>query len=145
MRKDGEPKKNLETRFNAVQDEVVKHLQLDHEQNAPEYAGVYMTIVAKKWEGGRSQALILSSNSEWSGKSDMMGWPIGKNPPIGRLIEEYAEITDEEYGRMVLSDFSNDEDGRRKNYIRRSKERLLGGLVNEMEARLEEIKNPQPI
>lgn len=51
MVKDNEPKKNLETKFIAVQDEIVKYLQLDHEQNAPGYAGVYITIVAQKWEG----------------------------------------------------------------------------------------------
>lgn len=94
---------------------------------------------------GGSQALIFSTKG-WSGKSDITGWPIekkGEKPPIDRLIEEYAEVTDEEYGRMILSESNHTGDEERKNYIRGNKKRLLEGLVGEMEARLEEIKNPR--
>lgn len=140
MNKDTEPKNNPEARYFATKDELVKQMAITYQESLQQYSGVVIRILTNEWDGG-SQTLMLGSDGKWGGKMDMMGWDIGENPDTSILIREYAEIKDKEYQAIRFPD-DEVEEAKREQYLEENRERLFQGLVSEMEARLQELKNP---
>ena len=141
MSKDTEPKLDLETKFVALKGELIKQIGITYQENLQQYAGVVIRVLTNEWDGG-SQALMLGSDGKWGGKMDMMGWDIGESPSTDTLIREYAEIKDEGYQAIRLSDDDEAEEVKREQYLQENRGRLFLGLVTEMEIRLQGLKNP---
>src|SRR3989344_3658955 len=141
MSKDTEPKVDLETKFVALKGELIKQIGITYQEDLQQYVGVVIRVLTNEWDGG-SQALMLGSDGKWGGKMAMMGWDIGESPSTDTLIREYAEIKDEGYQAIRLSDDDEAEEVKREQYLQENRGRLFLGLVTEMEIRLQGLKNP---
>ena len=97
-------------------------------------------VLTNERDGG-SQALMLGSDGKWGGKMDMIGYDIDESPDTDILIREFAAIKDEAY--QAIQFLADDDKGEatREQYLQQNRERLLQGLVTEMEARLQELRN----
>ena len=140
MSKDIEPKIDLETRFTALKDELVKRIGMTYQEHLQHHSGVVIRVLTNERDGG-SQALMLGSDGKWGGKMDMIGYDIGESPDTDILIREFAAIKDEAY--QAIQFLADDDKGEatREQYLQQNRERLLQGLVTEMEARLQELRN----
>ncbi len=101
MQVEGSEQDILEKRFYVLRDELIGKLKKSFESSTDNYGGLATRVVSNEWDGG-DEALLIDNEGKWSGKSMMMGWEIGLNPPINRLLEIYADIKDPEY--LLLND-----------------------------------------
>ncbi|MFH1970959.1 MAG: hypothetical protein ABIJ05_01050 [Patescibacteria group bacterium] len=130
--KDNEPKLNQTERFISLTEEIVKQLQ-----NTPtEFKGIVTTITRKDLEGG-TRALYLGSDGKWSGRTQMMGYPLSDTDSV---ISEYASINDRDYQNLEQSKDWTASETKRQNYIQKNKKRLFNGLLTEMESTLQRLQ-----
>jgi len=101
-----------------------------------ESAGVSVSIVRNETEGG-TLGLYLNNKGEWSGRVQMMGIPMGTNPGIDSLLDMYAHVTDEGYRSLEENEDWILGEPKRKEYIQINQERLLNGLLENMESALQ--------
>ena len=137
--KDIEPKTNLEIKFAATKDELVKQINETYIDQSKDYSNVVIRVATNEWSGG-SQALVLGSDGKWAGKFDMSGYEIGKNPSIDDLLFEYASIKDKDYQTLQAFKDETEEEEVLAEYIKKYRDRLLGELIGEMEERIKELK-----
>ncbi len=137
-------KENLEVtnwgeRFKTAKKDLVGEIKRNFKRGHKN-TSVVIRVVSNEQDGG-SQALCISDKGVWEGKVQMMGYSIGKNPRIEDLIREYADIKDQTFSALFFSE--QDEEAvalKQERYISENKEKLLQGLVSEMEARIAELR-----
>jgi hypothetical protein len=135
--KDKEAQQTQEQRFISLSEEIVMQLR---KTCHPESGGQYVNIIKTETSGG-TRALILTSEGSWDGRVQMMGWQIGTNPDIDRVIEEYASVGDENYHALELSEDWESSKPEREAYIRNYREGLLNRLLTDMESALQRIQS----
>jgi len=124
-----EPKLSPENKLVILKEELIKQLN----KKTP---GVSVSIVRSETEGG-TLGLTLDNKGEWIGRVQMMGIPMGTNPDVDSLLDMYARVTEESYrfleknGDWILGE------PKRKEYIQINRERLLNGLLENMESVLQ--------
>ncbi len=130
----------LEERFKETQktlvDEIKRNFKRGHKNTS-----VVIRVVSNEQEGG-SQALCLTDKGSWEGKVQMMGYSIGKKPFMGDLLREYADIKDAEFQQIFFSE--QDEEAvalKQEAYLKLNQQKLLGGLISEMETRILELRS----
>jgi hypothetical protein len=133
--KDKEPKLNPEQKFISLSEEIVSQLK----KTCPEHNTTFTGIVINDTPGG-TRALVIDSNGNWSGRVQMMGWPIGINPKIDVLVSEYASVTDKDYQLLEQNEDHKSGEIKTKEFIQKNKERLFNGLLTEMESVIEKLK-----
>lgn len=130
---------NLDEQFAALKKELVQQIMITYHEGVMHYRGIYIRVVSNERDGG-DQALLLDSNGIWSGKCGMGGFEMGEDPSTDSLIEEYAEIQDDEYRKRLYSS-DRAEKATSKQYFSENRERLFVELMNAMEARLQELRD----
>lgn len=130
---------NWEERFKTAKTNLVNEIKRNFKRGHRD-TSVVIRVVSNEWDGG-SQALCISDKGAWEGKVQMMGYSIGKKPYIMDLVREYADIKDPDFSAIFFSE--QDEEAvalKQERYLTENKERLLMGLVSEMEARISELR-----
>ncbi len=94
---------SLQGRVKRLTEEVVAQMNVAY-PNTGEYKGTVMRIDSNEQDGG-SEALLLGTDGEWSGKFDMSGYSIGKDPGIDDLLHEYASIKDPNYQAIAAEEW----------------------------------------
>lgn len=132
--------KDLLKNFAALKSELVSKLKEVAESDGEK--GTFMEI-----EGG-ADGVTLGLNSEgiWEGLAGPRQWVIGKNPSLVRLLSNYALASDDEdyVGILSLNIARNGKTDRINSYIERNKDRLITGLMGDMQSLLNEL-NDQPL
>lgn len=130
---------NWEERFKTAKTNLVNEIKRNFKRGHRD-TSVVIRVVSNEWDGG-SQALCISDKGVWEGKVQMMGYSIGKKPYIMDLVREYADIKDPDFSAIFFSE--QDEEAvalKQERYLTENKERLLQGLVSEIEARISELR-----
>lgn len=128
-----------ETRFKSAKTDLVNEIKRNFKRGHRN-TSVVIRVVSNEQDGG-SQALCISDKGVWEGKVQMMGYSLGKKPHITDLVREYADIKDPNFSAIFFSE--QDEEAvalKQERYLTENKERLLMGLVSEMEARIAELR-----
>lgn len=127
-----EQKISPEIKFVDLQKKLIKQInKIRHEA-----AGVSVSIVRTETEGG-TLGLYLDNKGEWSGRVQMMGIPMGKNPSLDSLLDMYAHVTDESYRFIEENEDWILGESKRKEYIQINRGKLLNGLLENMESALQ--------
>lgn len=138
--KEKEPQKNLDVQFEEASRELLKQIRKTYKKEIRNTAGVLVRVVTNEFDGGM-QSLLLTSGGSWEAKFMMSGYSLGKKPGVDRLIQEYAEIKDKDYQNIALNG-TDDEivDTQQNLYLSQNREKLLKGLVGEMEERVKDLQ-----
>lgn len=126
--KDNEPILDQEQKFILLRDEIVTKLK----KSCPIEVETQCVCVSTRETDGGTIGLYLSSDGNWSGRVQMAGWPMEINPSIESLLNQYAlTINDRGYKRLL-----NKGEEKMNKYVLKNKNRLLSGLLKEMDSTL---------
>jgi hypothetical protein len=131
--KDAEPESMQEKEFSFLRDQIVAQLK---NSCSPQYNGQAIDIVKSETNGG-TVGLYLDSDGNWSGCVQMMGWPMGPNPTIESLLDQYAWAVGDKVHDSLLTD-----DNKRMNYVLKNREQFFSGLIRAMKLTLGNTQDP---